>query len=150
LQLFDPVLAVHTSMVDPLPHQITSPKLYWSDTGLALFLAGESEPRGAHLENLVLTDLLAWCDLQARRPEVLYWRTATGIEVDFVIETPDRLLPIEIKAAARVTTADAKGLEAFIDETPTLRTGPYFFTEATRRSPLLAACWRPLGGKSFE
>lgn len=95
---------------------IKAPKLYWSDTGLAMFLAGETEPRGAHLENLVLIDLLAWRDVQARRPEVLYWRTATGLEVDFVIETPDRLLPIEIKASARVTTADAKGLEAFLDE----------------------------------
>jgi predicted AAA+ superfamily ATPase len=102
---------------------IKAPKLYWSDTGLALFLSGESEPRGAHLENLVLTDLLAWRDLQARRPEVLYWRTATGVEVDFVIETPDRLLPIEIKAAARVTPADAKGLEAFLDEYPDLADG---------------------------
>jgi hypothetical protein len=36
-----------------------TPKLYWSDTGLALFLAGEERPRGAHLENLVLCDLLA-------------------------------------------------------------------------------------------
>jgi len=95
---------------------IKSPKLYWSDTALALFLAGESEPRGPHLENLVLCDLLAWRDLQARRPEVLYWRTATGIEVDFVIETPKRVLPIEVKAAARVTTSDAAGLEAFLDE----------------------------------
>jgi hypothetical protein len=102
---------------------IKSPKLYWSDTGLALFLAGESEPRGAHLENMVLTDLLAWRDLQSRRPEVLYWRTATGIEVDFVVETPDRLLPIEVKASARVTTADAKGLETFLDDYPDLADG---------------------------
>lgn len=102
---------------------IKAPKLYWSDTGLALFLSGESEPRGAHFENLVLTDLLAWRDLQARRPEVLYWRTATGIEVDFVIETPERLLPIETKASIRVTTADAKGLEVFLDEYPDLTDG---------------------------
>jgi hypothetical protein len=39
---------------------IKAPKLYWGDTALALYLAGETEPRGAHLENLVLTDLLAW------------------------------------------------------------------------------------------
>ena len=95
---------------------IKAPKLYWSDTALALFLAGETEPRGPHLENLVLADLLAWRDTQARRPEVLYWRTATGLEVDFVVETPARLLPVEIKAAGRVTPADAKGLEAFLDE----------------------------------
>lgn len=95
---------------------IKAPKLYWSDTALALHLAGESEPRGAHLENLVLADLLAWRDVQARRPEVLYWRTAAGEEVDFVIETPKRLLPVEVKAAIRATAADAKGLEAFLDE----------------------------------
>jgi predicted AAA+ superfamily ATPase len=83
---------------------------------LALHLAGELEPRGAHLENLVLADLLAWRDVQPVRPEILYWRTAAGQEVDFVIETPKRLLPIEVKAAARVTPSDARGLEAFLDE----------------------------------
>jgi len=124
---------------------IKSPKLYWSDTGLALFLAGESEPRGAHLENMVLTDLLAWRDLQAIHPEVLYWRTATGIEVDFVIETPGRLLPIEIKAAARVTTADAKGLEAFLDEYPDLVDGALLLYGGDQTFPLtrrvMAAPW---------
>ena len=124
---------------------IKAPKLYWSDTALALFLSGESEPRGAHLENLVLTDLLAWRDLQARRPEVLYWRTATGIEVDFVIETPDRLLPIEIKASARVTPADAKGLEAFLDEYPDLADGALLLHGGAETFPLtrrvLAAPW---------
>ena len=124
---------------------IKSPKLYWSDTGLALFLAGESEPRGAHLENLVLTDLLAWRDLQAPRPEILYWRTATGIEVDFVIERPNRLLPVEIKAAARITPADAKGLEAFLDEYPDLADGALLLHGGDEIFPLtrrvLAAPW---------
>lgn len=95
---------------------IKAPKLYWCDTALALHLSGESEPRGAHLENLVLHDLFAWRDLAMPRPEVLYWRTAEGMEVDFVIETAKRLLPIEVKAAARALPADAKGLESFLDE----------------------------------
>lgn len=97
---------------------IKAPKLYWSDTALALFLSGETQPRGAHLENLVLQDLLVWRDLQPRRPEVLYWRTADGLEIDFVIETPTRLLPMEIKAAVRLSVGDAKGLEAFLEEYP--------------------------------
>ncbi|HWO89203.1 MAG TPA: ATP-binding protein, partial [Gemmatimonadales bacterium] len=95
---------------------IKAPKLYWCDTALALHLSGESEPRGAHLENLVLLDLLAWRGLETPRPEILYWRTADGAEVDFVIETPRRLLPIEVKTSARALPADAKGLEAFLDE----------------------------------
>ena len=43
---------------------IKSPKFYWSDTGLAMHIAREPEPRGAHLENLVLNDLLAWRDIR--------------------------------------------------------------------------------------
>jgi predicted AAA+ superfamily ATPase len=95
---------------------IKAPKLYWCDTAFALHLSGESEPRGVHLENLVLLDLLAWRDLQAPRPEILYWRTADGVEVDFVIEAGRHLLPIEVKTAARALPADARGLEAFLAE----------------------------------
>lgn len=95
---------------------IKAPKIYWGDTAFALYLSGETEPRGAHLENLVLLDLLAWRELQMPRPEILYWRTAGGMEVDFVVETPNRLLPIEVKATTRAVPTDARGLEAFLDE----------------------------------
>ena len=124
---------------------IKAPKLYWSDTGLALYIAGESEPRGAHLENLVLMDLLAWRDVQARQPEILYWRTATGHEVDFLIETPKRLLPIEVKTAARVGPSDARSLEAFLDDYKDRSDGGLLLHggrdtfQATRR--VLAAPW---------
>ena len=68
-------------------------------------------------------DLLAWRDVQARRPQVLCWRTATGLEADFILETPARLLPIEVKASARVLPSDAKGLEGFIDDYADLTDG---------------------------
>jgi predicted AAA+ superfamily ATPase len=124
---------------------IKAPKLYWSDTALALHLAGETEPRGAHLENLVLTDLLAWRDVQVRRPEILYWRTAAGQEVDFVIEASRRLLPVEVKAGTRVTPADAKGLEVFLDEYADSADGGLLLHGGTETFPLtkrvLAAPW---------
>lgn len=92
---------------------IKSPKLYWGDTGVALHLAGAVEPGGAHFENLVLHDLLAWRDARLERAEVLYWRTAAGEEVDFVVESGDRLLPIEVKATSRPRIADTAHLRAF-------------------------------------
>jgi uncharacterized protein len=95
---------------------IKTPKIYWADAGLALHLAGLDAPTGSHLENLVLTDLLAWRDTRIDRPEVLYWRTATGEEVDFVIEAGGKLLPIEVKATGRPRTGDAKALRTFRDE----------------------------------
>jgi predicted AAA+ superfamily ATPase len=92
---------------------IKTPKLYWGDLGVALHLAGISQPEGPHLENLVLHDLLAWRDARLARVELGYWRTATGEEVDFVIEADDRLLPVEVKAAARPRLGDAALLRSF-------------------------------------
>ena len=99
---------------------IKSPKLYWGDTGVAIHLAGggdsEENLTGAHLENLVLLDLLAWRDARLERAEVLYWRTAIGEEVDFVVETGNHLLPIEVKATKRPRLADAAHLRTFRSE----------------------------------
>ncbi len=92
---------------------IKSPKLYWGDTGVAMHLTQEEEPRSAHLENLVLHDLLTWRDARLERAEVLYWRTAIGEEVDFVIEAGDRLLPIEVKATRRPRLRDVANLRTF-------------------------------------
>jgi uncharacterized protein len=94
---------------------IKTPKLYWNDVGLALHLAG-GEPTGAHLENYVLTDLLAWRDTETPRPEISYWRTAGGAEVDFVIERKHRLLALEVKAAGAPAPRDAAHLATFQSE----------------------------------
>ena len=92
---------------------IKSPKLYWGDTGVALHLSGNDEPGGAHLENVILNDLLAWRDSSEERIDLHYWRTVTGEEVDFVVEVGERSIPIEVKATARPRLADAAGLLAF-------------------------------------
>lgn len=94
-----------------------SPKVFWSDTAFALRLGALSEPAGFHLENLVLTDLVAWSASLARRPTILHWRTVAGDEVDFVIELPDgRLIPVEVKAQPRPAWSDARALQLFLDE----------------------------------
>jgi predicted AAA+ superfamily ATPase len=95
---------------------IKSPKLYWSDTGLAMHLAQQSAPSGMHLENIVCTDLLAWRETDASRPAILYWRTSTGEEVDFVIERHGKLLPVEVKATPNPGYNDSRGLRAFLQE----------------------------------
>jgi predicted AAA+ superfamily ATPase len=97
---------------------LKSPKFYWGDVGLALHLAGDAEPAGAHLENLVLQDLLAWRDARDERAEILFWRTSSGEEVDFVIEAAGQLLPIEVKAASRARLSDASSLRTFRTEYP--------------------------------
>ncbi len=92
---------------------VKSPRLYWGDTGLALHVAGQEEPSGAHLENLVLHDLLVWRDARAEDAGVFYWRTTTGEEVDFVVEAGGEILPIEVKAGSRPRLRDAAHLRTF-------------------------------------
>lgn len=101
---------------------IKAPKLYWADTGVALHLAGAPDPSGAHLENLVLMDLLAWSGARSSRAELFYWRTVTGDEIDFVVEVDGRLLPVEVKSTSRPRLADAAGLRSFRKEYADLAT----------------------------
>ncbi len=95
---------------------VKTPKAYWSDTGLAMHLSQETEPRGEHLENMVLHDLLVWRDCGTTRAEIFYWRTSNNQEVDFVIEQAGRLLPIEVKSGATPRLRDARHLRVFLDE----------------------------------
>lgn len=95
---------------------IKTPKLYWGDVGLGFHLSAETEPQGAHLENIVLNDLLAWRETLSRRAEIMYWRTTNGEEVDFVVEAGNQLLPIEVKATTRPRLSDAANLRVFQKE----------------------------------
>ncbi len=103
---------------------IASPKLFPGDTGLALHLCGvetveqlERLPRpGAWLEAWVLNELLASLETRSPKPTLYHYRTATGLEIDFVLEAGQRRLPIEVKASAAVRPDDAKVLESFCAE----------------------------------
>jgi predicted AAA+ superfamily ATPase len=100
---------------------IKTPKLYWNDAALALHLASggvDLQPAGAHFENFVLCDLLAWRDLQTPRADVTYWRTTSGHEVDFVLEQRRGLVGVEVKSGAQPTLRDITGLRAFLHEYP--------------------------------
>ncbi len=100
---------------------IQTPKVYLDDTGLLAHLLGLTVERlkidgtlaGGVLENFVLMELRkqsAWSESQ---PEFYFWRTASGQEVDIVLEdSAGRLVGVEIKAGATLGGSDVKGLQA--------------------------------------
>ena len=80
----------------------------------------------------MLQDLLCWRDARVERPEILYWRTAAGEEVDFVVEVGRQLIPIEVKATSRPRLRDAGPLRAFRAEYgKAARTGLLLHTGST-------------------
>jgi predicted AAA+ superfamily ATPase len=91
-------------------------KLFWTDCGLAAWLAGAGRPweradAGFWLEQLVFQSLQSWAAAAGRRT-ISFWRDGAR-EVDFVLEQGDRLVAVEVKSATTVTGADFKGLRAF-------------------------------------
>jgi uncharacterized protein len=100
---------------------IQTSKVYLNDTGLLASVLGitidglktEGPVAGALLENFVLMELRKQSAWSNARPELFYWRTASGQEVDIVLEDrAGRLAGIEVKAAATLGTQDVRGLQA--------------------------------------
>lgn len=103
---------------------IQTPKVYLNDSGLLAHTLGATVERlkaegnlaGAVLENFVLMELRKQSAWATNRSDLFYWRTASGQEVDVVLENSEgKVAGIEIKASATLGTKDVRGLQALAD-----------------------------------
>lgn len=100
---------------------VKSPKVYFTDTGLLCYLVGLRDTEhaasgpmgGAIFENLVVAEFFKIYIHRGEEPALYYWRTAAGSEVDLVIETQDRLIPLEIKLSETPRPEMAKEIVNF-------------------------------------
>jgi predicted AAA+ superfamily ATPase len=100
---------------------IKSPKLYFHDVGLATFLLGlendtqvSRDPlRGNLFENMVVSEALKFRYNRGRRNNLFFYRESNGNEVDLLAESGRRLLAVEIKSGATISTDYFKGLRHF-------------------------------------
>ncbi|OIO02784.1 hypothetical protein COY52_12030 [Candidatus Desantisbacteria bacterium CG_4_10_14_0_8_um_filter_48_22] len=100
---------------------VKSPKLYLSDTGLASYLAGvkktgANEPMsGALLENYAAQNLDGILSAHCPHAKIGYWNIQGRYEVDFIIETGNETIAIEIKNSSRWAESDLTGLRAYLN-----------------------------------
>ncbi len=100
---------------------VKTPKIYFTDVGTLCYLAGLQDPQhaasgpmaGAILETAVLSELLKTLTHRGMEPRIFFWRTRAGTEVDFLVETEGRLIPIEVKLSATPRPAMASALKTF-------------------------------------
>jgi predicted AAA+ superfamily ATPase len=105
---------------------VKSPKLHFTDSGLAAHLAGvasidpnrDGNLRGALYETYVAQNLCALLDAHLPDAQLSYWHEQGRHEVDFVIETDRKVFAVEVKAATRWSASDLSGLRAFVERTP--------------------------------
>lgn len=102
---------------------VKSPKLYFTETGLAAYLLGlETEQqvgrdplRGQLFENLVVTELLKARLNKDADPNLFFLRTEKGFEIDVIYRHGSELIPVEIKSSMSFHPDFTRNLKTFCD-----------------------------------
>ncbi len=99
---------------------VKTPKIYFTDVGILCYLTGLRDPEhaaagpmgGAIFETAVITEIYKTLLHRGEEPQLYFWRTSTGVEVDLLIEHNQRLVPIEIKQSATPRPEMANGIKS--------------------------------------
>jgi predicted AAA+ superfamily ATPase len=102
------------------------PKFYWFDPGVARAAAGLlNEPLGKEwlgiaLETLIFSELRAYNHTSGKNRDIFFYRTNSGMEIDFIIETgkkqqstPSHVICMEIKSSAKWQRMWGKAIRSF-------------------------------------
>ena len=123
---------------------VKTPKVYFTDVGTLCHLAGLKDPEhaaagpmgGAIMETAVLSEIFRTLTHRGMDPTVYFWRTLAGTEVDFVVETTGKLVPIEVKLSATPRPAMAGAIKTFQRDMGTTAPHGYVVHPGDIRLPL--------------
>jgi len=98
---------------------VKSPKLYFTDPGLACRLLGIqtaeqlflSPMRGSLFEGFIISELLKNRLNRGENPELWFWRDNSGMEIDCLIGGTEKLAALEIKSGKTFSDDMTSGLE---------------------------------------
>jgi len=136
------ILLVRPWFTNSSKRLIKTPKLYFTDVGLAAWLLGARKPghltahpqRGALFENWVITELLKSQTNHGTKPTLHFLRDKEGHEVDAFIETgPNTFHAIEIKSGETIASDFFKGLDFWRKKLPKQSITPWLIHGGTNR-----------------
>lgn len=99
---------------------VKTPKVYFADVGTLCYLVGLRDAAhaaagpmgGAIMETAVVNEVVRAITHRGREPQIHFWRTAKGSEVDLLVDTGMALVPVEIKLSTTPAARMAAGIEA--------------------------------------
>ena len=100
---------------------VKTPKVYFTDVGTLCHLAGLRDSAhaasgplgGAIMETAVLSEIVKSATHRGLAPRVFFWRTRAGTEVDIVVESDGKLVPVEVKLSATPRPRMAASIRTF-------------------------------------
>jgi len=104
----------------PKRRVVAAPKFYLFDVGIANNLLNRgrieqgTELFGKAFEHFIYQEIYAHSRYSENEYPVYYWRTASQLEIDFVLG--DHEVAIEVKATEQASERHLRGLKAFIEE----------------------------------
>jgi uncharacterized protein len=105
---------------------LKSPKVFWNDPGLAVFLSGffqeedlrKSRELGCFFETFIYHHIHVLAQHLNPPARIYTWRTVQGQEVDFILEYGRKVIAIEVKLSRSPKFSDANGIRAFLADRP--------------------------------
>lgn len=123
---------------------IKSPKLYFYDPGLVNFLMNIKDSNlilnglmaGALFENAIVSELYKLEYSKGLKPEIYFWRSQSGVEIDLIIPKKGQLIPYEIKLSSTIKPIFYKNLQYWFELTEQRDVIGYLITNCSQELPL--------------
>ncbi len=115
-----------------ISHQaVKSPKLYFFDHGLvnyqkkiySLEQLEASEALGTVFENIIVNNTISHFANDPMPPWINFWRDYQDHEIDLVISWPEKIIPVEITASAKINKQKIINFKAFYKAHPGAENG---------------------------
>lgn len=114
---------------------VKSPKGYLTNNGLLSYFTGIYDKSiltttgllGHRFENWFLNELQVWLDSRSDFQQISYWRTNTGVEVDFILQFADKIIPFEITCSTQKKSQKIRHLQSFMATEPKAKWGLYVY-----------------------
>jgi len=100
---------------------IKTPKMYFLDTALVCSITRQPDGKsalagamgGVLFEGLIVSEAIKIFSINGRKPDIFFWRSHDGLEVDMIIRLGGRLYPVEIKLTATPSGKHFESLNKF-------------------------------------
>ncbi len=123
---------------------IKAPKVYFYDVGLVSYLVGIKDKEfalngpmsGALFETAVISEIIKTEYAKGIKPELYFWRSQSGVEIDLIVAQHSEYIPCEIKLASTIKPEFYKNINTWLDLSCRQKRKGVLITNCNRDVPL--------------